>query len=136
MTKISNVLPHRYPFLFVDQILEIEQNKWVKGYKNITINEWFFYENNNSVPSTLIIEGLAQLGAFATMSDNNGLGFLSALKGIEVLGQAYPGDRLDLYYKVLKNKRGFIIGEGVATVGNKVIIRADEIMIYLQANTE
>lgn len=89
MTKIPNVLPHRYPFLFVDQILEIEQNKWVKGYKNITINEWFFYENNNSVPSTLIIEGLAQLGAFATMSNNNGLGFLSALKGIEVLGQAY-----------------------------------------------
>lgn len=136
MTYIPNVLPHRYPFLFVDKIIEIEQNKWVKGYKNISINEWFFYEGNNSVPSTIIVEALAQLGAFATTSDNNGLGFLSALKGIEVQGQAYPGDRLDLYYKVLKNKRGFVIGEGIASVGDKVIIKADEIMIYLQANTE
>ncbi|OPG98869.1 beta-hydroxyacyl-ACP dehydratase [Chryseobacterium mucoviscidosis] len=132
MINIQNILPHRYPFLFIDKVLEVEKNKWAKGYKNVSSNEWYMNERNAVIPSTLIIEALAQLGAFAVISEENGVGFLSSLKGIEVIGQAFSGDRIDLYYEIIKNKRGFVVGRGVASVGNQVIINAKEIMIYLQ----
>jgi len=132
MIDIQNVLPHRYPFLLIDRVLEVEKNKWAKGYKNVTSNEWYITDQNTFIPSTLLIEALAQLGAFTIFSENNGLGFLSSLKGIEVLGQASPGDRVDLYYEIIKNKRGFVVGKGVASVGDQVIINAEEIMIYIQ----
>ncbi|KOY16766.1 hotdog family protein [Paenibacillus xylanivorans] len=132
MINIQDILPHRYPFLLIDKVLEVEKNKWAKGYKNVSNNEWYMNERNAVIPSTLIIEALAQLGAFAVISEENGVGFLSSLKGIEVIGQAFSGDRIDLYYEIIKNKRGFVVGRGVASVGNQVIINAEEIMIYLQ----
>ncbi|NEU61618.1 3-hydroxyacyl-ACP dehydratase FabZ family protein [Paenibacillus sp. ALJ109b] len=132
MVNIQDILPHRYPFLFIDKVLEVEKNKWAKGYKNVSSNEWYMNERNAAIPSTLVIEALAQLGAFAVISEENGVGFLSSLKGIEVIGQAFSGDRIDLYYEIIKNKRGFVVGRGVASVGNQVIINAEEIMIYLQ----
>lgn len=132
MINIQDILPHRYPFLLIDKVLEVEKNKWAKGYKNVSSNEWYMNERNAVIPSTLIIEALAQLGAFAVISEENGVGFLSSLKGIEVIGQAFSGDRIDLYYEFIKNKRGFVVGRGVASVGNQVIINAEEIMIFLQ----
>ncbi|MEC0129133.1 3-hydroxyacyl-ACP dehydratase FabZ family protein [Paenibacillus pabuli] len=132
MINIQGILPHRYPFLLIDKVLEVEKNKWAKGYKNVSSNEWYMNERNAVIPSTLIIEALAQLGAFAVISEENGVGFLSSLKGIEVIGQAFSGERIDLYYEIIKNKRGFVVGRGVASVGNQVIINAEEIMIYLQ----
>lgn len=132
MINIQDILPHRYPFLLIDKVLEIEKNKWAKGYKNVSSNEWYMNEPNIAIPTTLVIEALAQLGAFAVISEENGVGFLSSLKGIEVSGQAFSGDRIDLYYEIIKNKRGFIVGRGVASVGDQVIINAEEIMIYLQ----
>ncbi|MNP76381.1 hypothetical protein D3C76_1736050 [compost metagenome] len=51
------------------------------------------------------------------------------------MGQAFSGDRIDLYYEIIKNKRGFVVGRGVASVGDQVIINAEEIMIYLQPTT-
>lgn len=132
MIDIQSVIPHRYPFLMIDRILEIEQGKWAKGYKNVTCNEWFINDSNSYMPSMLIVEALAQLGAFATTGKENSLGFLSSLNGIELIGNAYPGDRIELYYEVIKNRRGFVLGKGEATVGNQVIIRAEEIVIYIQ----
>lgn len=132
MINIQDILPHRYPFLLIDKVLEVEKNKWAKGYKNVSSNEWYITERNAAVPSTLVIEALAQLGAFAVISETSGLGFLSSLKGIEVIGQAIPGDRIDLYYEIIKNKRGFVVGRGVASVRDQVIINAEEIMLYLQ----
>lgn len=136
MINIQDTLPHRYPFLLIDKVLEIEKNKWAKGYKNVSSNEWNINERNTEMPSTLVIEALAQLGAFAVISEESSLGFLSSLKGVEVIGQAIPGDRIDLYYEIIKNKRGFVVGRGVASVGGQVIINAEEIMIYLQPATQ
>ncbi|MEF3353892.1 beta-hydroxyacyl-ACP dehydratase [Paenibacillus sp. GYB006] len=132
---IQSVIPHRYPFLMIDQILEIEQKKWAKGYKNVTGNEWFITKPSNRMPSMMIVEALAQLGAFALTSKEKNLGFLSSLNGIEFLGDAYPGDRIELYYEVVKSRKGFVLGKGVATVGDQVIIKAKEIMIYIQADS-
>lgn len=131
MTEIQSVLPHQYPFLMIDRITEVEQGKWAKGFKNITFNEWFIAEPHYCMPSTMIVEALAQLGAFATTTEANRLGFLSSLKGVEFLGETWPGDRLDLYYEVVKNKRGFVVGKGEATVEGRPIVRAEEIMIYI-----
>ncbi|WP_442601908.1 beta-hydroxyacyl-ACP dehydratase [Paenibacillus sp. KN14-4R] len=132
MTDIQQIIPHRYPFLMIDQMIEIDQGKWAKGFKNVTRNEWYITDANPCMPSAMIVEALAQLGAFTTTSSEGNLGFLSSLNGIEVLGNAYPGDRVELFYEVIKNRRGFILGKGEAKVGDQIIIRADEIMIYVQ----
>ncbi|WP_127532173.1 3-hydroxyacyl-ACP dehydratase FabZ family protein [Paenibacillus kobensis] len=132
MNNITSVIPHRYPFLMVDRVLETEPGRWARGYKNVSWNEWYITEQNSSMPSTMIIEALAQLGAFAAISEGGGLGFLSSLNGVEVSGVARPGDRVDLYYEVKKNKRGFVVGIGEASIEGQVIIRVQELMIYLQ----
>lgn len=134
MIDIQSVIPHRYPFLMIDQIIEIEEKRWAKGYKNVTGNEWFITEPSNRMPSMMIVEALAQLGAFALTSREKNLGFLSSLNGIEFLGDAYPGDRIELYYEVVKSRKGFVLGRGEAAIGDQVIIKAEEIMIYIQTD--
>ncbi|PFA17639.1 beta-hydroxyacyl-ACP dehydratase [Bacillus cereus] len=129
--NITDTLPHRYPFLMIDRIIEIEDGKSVKGYKFITNNEWFINENQNSMPHMLIVEALAQLGAFVGTSDSNGLGFLSSLDGVTFHGTAMPGDKLDLQYEVLRNKRGFILGKGIASVNGEPIVIVEKLLVYM-----
>lgn len=69
--EIKEILPHRYPFLLVDKITEIEEGKRVKGYKNVTINEPFFqghFPEYPVMPGVLVLEALAQVGAVAVLS--------------------------------------------------------------------
>ncbi|PFK29339.1 beta-hydroxyacyl-ACP dehydratase [Bacillus cereus] len=129
--NIKDTLPHRYPFLMIDRIIEIEDGKSVKGYKFITNNEWFINESQNSMPHMLIVEALAQLGAFVGTSDSNGLGFLSSLDGVTFHGTAMPGDKLDLQYEVLRNKRGFILGKGIASVNSEPIVIVEKLLVYM-----
>ncbi|MBY0597624.1 3-hydroxyacyl-ACP dehydratase FabZ family protein [Bacillus bingmayongensis] len=131
ITNINSALPHRYPFLMIDRITEIKAGKSVKGYKLITSNEWFINENQNSMPHMLIVEALAQLGAFVGTSESNGLGFLSSLDGVTFNGTATPGDKLDLHYEVLRNKRGFILGKGVASINGKTIVTIEKLLVYI-----
>ncbi|CAG9614569.1 3-hydroxyacyl-[acyl-carrier-protein] dehydratase FabZ [Bacillus rhizoplanae] len=131
--NIQSVLPHRYPFLMVDHIVEMESGKWVKGYKNVSCNEWFITESETTMPHMLIIEAIAQLGAFVSLENTVGLGFLSSLEGVEFLGSAQPGDRLDLYYEVIRNKRGFILGKGHAAVNGKKIVNVDKLLVYMES---
>ena len=77
--NIQNILPHRYPFLMVDRIVEVESGKWVKGYKNVSCNEWFITESQTTMPHMLIVEAIAQLGAFVSTENTDGIGFLSSL---------------------------------------------------------
>jgi 3-hydroxyacyl-[acyl-carrier-protein] dehydratase len=87
------------------------------------------------MPSTLVTEALAQLGAFTAVSGANGLGFLSSLKkSVEFIDVARPGGCVELYYEVVRSRKGFIYGKGVASVNNRVIVKADEIIIYLSAH--
>ena len=69
--EIREILPHRYPFLLVDKITEMEEGKRVKGYKNVTINEPFFqghFPEYPVMPGVLVLEALAQVGAVAVLS--------------------------------------------------------------------
>lgn len=129
--EVMAILPHRYPFLMIDRVTQIEPGTSANGYKLISHNEWFMSGEASFMPDTLIIEALAQLGAFtAVQSQQGGLGFLSSLKGVESMGRAYAGDKLELSYEVLRSKKGFTIGKGEASVDGRVILSADEIMIY------
>jgi 3-hydroxyacyl-[acyl-carrier-protein] dehydratase len=79
----------------------------------------------------LLNRGATYVIAFASLGKENGLGFLTSLKGIEFLGNAHPGDRLDLYYEVVKIKKGFVLGRAQASVDEQVIVSAEEIIIFL-----
>ncbi|MFI8709499.1 3-hydroxyacyl-ACP dehydratase FabZ family protein [Bacillus sp. NPDC077411] len=131
--NIQSILPHRYPFLMIDGIVEMESGKWVKGYKNISCNEWFITESQMTMPHMLIVEAIAQLGAFVSIGNTDGLGFLSSLEGVKISGAVQPGDRLDLYYEVIRNRRGFVLGKGHASVNEKTIVSVDKLLVYMKS---
>ncbi|MDT3498519.1 beta-hydroxyacyl-ACP dehydratase [Bacillus toyonensis] len=127
---IKDTLPHRYPFLMIDKVTSIKQGESVTGYKLITNNEWFINDTQKHMPHMLIVEALAQLSAFVNTSDSEGLGFLSSLDGVEFHEKAYPGDKLDLHYELTRNRRGFILGTGMASVNGHPIVTIKKLLIY------
>ncbi|KPV61262.1 hypothetical protein QJ48_00980 [Paenibacillus sp. A3] len=131
MFQISDVLPHRAPFLMIDRIVEAEQSVYAKAYKNVTWNEWFISEDCPYMPHALVVEALAQLSAFAAI-DEKGISFLSSLNQVEMHSLARPGDRLDLYFEVTKRRKGYLLGKGLATVGERIIVKAEEIVAFTQ----
>ncbi|KMN46098.1 3-hydroxyacyl-ACP dehydratase FabZ family protein [Bacillus sp. LK2] len=128
--KIKDTLPHRYPFLMIDKITSVKESQSATGYKLITHNEWFINENQNYMPHMLIVEALAQLSAFVSTSESDELGFLSSLDGVEFHEKAYPGDKLDLHYELTRNRRGFILGKGIASVNGQSIVTIEKLLIY------
>ncbi|MBJ8076854.1 beta-hydroxyacyl-ACP dehydratase [Bacillus cereus group sp. N12] len=127
---IKDTLPHRYPFLMIDKVTSIKQGESVTGYKLITNNEWFINDTQKHMPHMLIVEALAQLSAFVNTSDSEGLGFLSSLDGVDFHEKAYPGDKLDLHYELTRNRRGFVLGTGTATVNSHPIVTIKKLLIY------
>lgn len=119
---IQRILPHRYPFLLVDKIVEMEEGKSVKGIKNVTINEPFFqghFPGNPIMPGVLICEALAQVGAVLLlgMEENKGkLGVLTGINNFKFRKQVVPGDTLELYAELVTYRHGM----GKANVEAKV----------------
>ena len=95
-----DILPHRYPLLLVDRILEIEPGKSCVGLKNVTINEQFFighYPEKPIMPGVLIVESMAQVGAILILSDpaNKGmLPIIGAIENVKLRRPVVPGDQL------------------------------------------
>ncbi|MFD3268639.1 3-hydroxyacyl-ACP dehydratase FabZ family protein [Paenibacillus dendritiformis] len=134
---ITDRLPHRYPFLMVDCVTDIQEGQWAKGTKKVTGTEWYFAAEGSerTMAHTMIVEALAQLGALAAMGQGGRLGFLSSIKGAEFCGHASPGDCLDMEYTLIKARRGFVVGRGQAAVEGKVIVSVDEIMVYVESGS-
>lgn len=109
--EIINLLPHRYPFLLVDKILELEGNKIV-GVKNVSINEPFFqghFPGHPVMPGVLIIEAMAQTGCVLMFSKEENKGKIPLFAGIDKARfkkPVYPGDRLIIKVEILKMVRG------------------------------
>ena len=131
--EIMRVLPHRYPFLLVDRILEIEPNKRVVGIKNVTINEPFFqghFPGHPVMPGVLVIEALAQAGGILTqLSHQSGaegkLFYLVKIDNAKFSKMVVPGDRLDLEVSLKRVIRNVAIYTGVASVNGEQVACAE-----------
>jgi len=135
--KIKKIIPHRYPFLLVDKVTEIEQGKRVVGLKNVTVNEPFFqghFPEYPVMPGVLILEALAQVGAISVldMEENKGkIGFLAGIDKCRFKRQVKPGDQLRLEVEIIRMKGPIGKGKGVATVEGEVACEA-EIMFAIK----
>ena len=123
---IQKILPHRYPFLLVDKILELDEGKSIKGIKNVTINEPFFqghFPGNPIMPGVLICEALAQVGAVMLLSlpENKGkLGVFTGINNFKFRRQVVPGDTLELSAELLTYRHRMGKANVKATVEGQV----------------
>jgi 3-hydroxyacyl-[acyl-carrier-protein] dehydratase len=122
--EIQSILPHRYPFMLVDRVVEWTAHQRLLGYKNVTANEEFFqghFPGQPVMPGVLIVEALAQaccLLAYKTdpWPANQKLVYLMALDGVKFRRKVVPGDRLDLEATVIRQKAAIWKFKGVASV--------------------
>ena len=129
---IMKILPHRYPFLLVDRILEIEANKRIVGLKNVTINEPFFqghFPGHPIMPGVLIIEAMAQVGGMLLMgslddADSKVVYFMS-LDNVKWRRPVKPGDQLRFELDVTQIRGMVCKMRGVAKVDGEVVAEAD-----------
>ncbi|MFD0619120.1 3-hydroxyacyl-ACP dehydratase FabZ [Paenibacillus sp. GCM10027629] len=131
INRIKEVIPHRYPFLLVDKVLEIVEGKKAVGIKNVTFNEPFFlghFPDYPVMPGVLIVEALAQVGGIVMSngeSSNHKLGFLTGIDNCRFKRQVKPGDKLNLVFDVTRIKGQIVKGKGVATVNNELVCEAE-----------
>ncbi|NJP04463.1 MAG: 3-hydroxyacyl-ACP dehydratase FabZ [Chloroflexaceae bacterium] len=124
--QIMDIIPHRYPFLLIDRILEVEPGKRAVGEKLVTINEPFFpghFPGFPIMPGVLIVESLAQTGAVAILSMPEYQGkqaFFAGLDKVRFRRQVLPGDILRLEVTLEKIRLGIGKGYGVARVDDQV----------------
>jgi 3-hydroxyacyl-[acyl-carrier-protein] dehydratase len=125
INEILRLLPHRYPFLLVDRVLEFEPGKSLVGIKNVTINEPFFqghFPEKPVMPGVLILEALAQAtGLLAFRTENRGaerdsLYYFVGIDNARFKRPVEPGDQLRLAVKLIKTKRGIWVFDTDATV--------------------
>lgn len=133
ISEILKLLPHRYPFLLVDRVVECVPGSYIRAYKNITINEPFFqghFPGAPILPGVLILEALAQTGgllAAASISDNldNKLFLFTGLDRVKFRKQVIPGDRLELECSNMRMKLNMCKMEARATVDGKLAAEAE-----------
>ena len=135
--QIKDIIPHRYPFLLVDKVVEMEEATRVIAIKNVSINEPFFqghFPDYPVMPGVLIIEALAQVGAVAMlgMEENKGkIGFLAGVDKCRFKRQVVPGDQLKLEVEITRIKGPIGKGKGTATVDGEIACQA-EIMFAIK----
>lgn len=127
--EIQKILPHRYPFLLIDRVTEIEPKKSIKAYKNITIGEQVFlghFPGHPIYPGVMIIEGLAQAGgvlAFKSdesMDIENKVVYFTSIDECKFRAPVRPGDKLEYELEVLKNRGPMWVMSGKAFVDGKL----------------
>ena len=137
IVEIQKILPHRYPFLLIDRVTELEPAKHIVAYKNVTIGEPVFqghFPGNPIYPGVLIIEGMAQAGgvlAFKSMSDEhqanieNKVVYFMSIDGAKFRHPIRPGDRLEYRLEVLKHKGNIWVLKGEAYVDGTLSCEAE-----------
>lgn len=125
--QIQEVIPHRYPFLLIDKIVELDLGKRAVGIKNVTVNEPFFqghFPGYPVMPGVLIVEALAQVGAVAMLSMEEHQGKIGLFAGIDEFrfkDQVKPGDTLTLEVELTRVRGSVGKGHGKALVNGKVV---------------
>ena len=132
ITEILKILPHRYPFVLVDRILEVELGQSIKGLKNVTINEPFFpghFPSEPVMPGVLIMEGMAQVGAIlAYLTEKEKIGsslvYFAGMDGVRFRRKVVPGDQIIYELKILKRKSKLFKIDGKAFVDDVLAAEA------------
>ena len=132
VAKIMDLLPHRYPFLLVDRILEVEGTRRIVGLKNVTINEPFFqghFPGHPIMPGVLIVEAMAQTGGLLLMEQvkdrENKVVYFMSLDAVKFRKPVVPGDQLRLEVEMLQFRGKIARMKGVARVDGQVATEAE-----------
>ena len=134
ITEILKYLPHRYPFLLVDRILELEEGQRVLALKNVTINEPFFpghFPHHPVMPGVLIVEALAQAAAVlafrthGSVPDDDSVVYFAGIDKARFKRPVVPGDQLMLEARISRNMRNIWKFEGVARVDGELAAEAE-----------
>jgi len=137
--EIKKILPHRYPFLLVDKILELEEGKRAVGIKNVSFNEEFFqghFPQKAVMPGVLIVEALAQVGACAVLSSEENRGKIALFAGIDKMRfkrQVLPGDQLRLELELTKVKGNIGKGKAKATVDGEIAAEGELMFAIIES---
>jgi beta-hydroxyacyl-ACP dehydratase FabZ len=133
---IQGILPHRYPFLLVDRIIEVTEKR-VVGIKNVTINEPFFqghFPGHPIMPGVLIMEAMAQVGGVGALNlpDNIGkLAYFLSINNAKFRKPVVPGDQLVIEVDLLKTKMSVMSTHAVAKVDGQVVAEADQMFAFV-----
>jgi 3-hydroxyacyl-[acyl-carrier-protein] dehydratase len=136
--QIQNLIPHRYPFLLVDRIEELEGGVRAVGVKNVTQNEPFFqghFPEYPVMPGVLIIEAMAQVGAVGVMAGGeheDKLALFAGIDGVRFRRQVLPGDVLRMEVEIVRLKGRVGRGKGQATVGDERVCEADLMFAFAE----
>ena len=131
INEIKKIIPHRYPFLLIDKILDYKQGEYAIGEKAVSINEEFFrghFPSYPVMPGVLILEAMAQTGAVAILSKEENKGKIALFAGADKVRfkkEVKPGDLLRLECELTEQKGAFGIGKAKAIVNNKIVCIAE-----------
>lgn len=131
ITEILKIIPHRYPFLLIDKVINIEENKSIVAIKNVTFNEPFFqghFPGRPIMPGVLILEALAQAGAIAVLAKEENKGKIALFVGannVKFRKMVIPGDVLKLECEILRYRANFGVAKCLATVENEIACEAE-----------
>ncbi|TGE36638.1 3-hydroxyacyl-ACP dehydratase FabZ [Desulfosporosinus fructosivorans] len=137
--EIQEIIPHRYPFLMVDRIIELEEGKRAVGIKNVSGNEPFFqghFPGHPIMPGVLIMEALAQVGAVVILKMPEYAGHLALFAGLDDVKfkrQVIPGDQLRLEVELIKFRKTFGVAQGKAYVG-EALAAEGTLKFFLERN--
>lgn len=132
--QILKLLPHRYPMLMIDRVLEIDTGKSIKALKNVTINEPFFmghYPKHPVMPGVLLIEAMAQAAALLSFStlgvapDDKTVYYFAGIDGARFKRPVSPGDQLIMDVELLRMKSGIFKFKGITRVDDQVVCEAE-----------
>jgi 3-hydroxyacyl-[acyl-carrier-protein] dehydratase len=139
ITEIMEILPHRYPMLLVDRVLEIEEGKRIVCIKNVTANEQFFqghFPGAPVMPGVLIVEAMAQCGAVLVLRDipdrAQKLFLFGGVDKARFRRPVVPGDQLRMEVEILAKRSNSVKIRGVATVDGEVVAEAEMLSVMAQ----
>lgn len=139
INMIQKILPHRYPFLLVDRIMECTEKRIV-GIKNVTINEPFFqghFPGKPIMPGVLILEAMAQVGGVGALNLGDNLGKLAyflSIKEAKFRKPVVPGDQLVIEVDMVKTKMSVMQVRAVAKVAGEVVTEAEMMFAFVTPN--
>jgi 3-hydroxyacyl-[acyl-carrier-protein] dehydratase len=131
INRILKLLPHRYPILLVDRVIELEPTKRIKALKNVSVNEPYFqghFPDFPVMPGVLILESMAQSSALLAFSENHDddtIYYFAGIDNARFKKPVLPGDQLILNAEVVRSKGGIWKFNAFATVDNEIVAQAD-----------